>query len=207
MSICSSSISVVIVSGKPKNLTLFSIPKNFEVYVSTIVGLGLARNWGWSFTNGDIMVQLDDDLILKPELWVFVKSIKRGEFALAKVGDNLSSRVFIIWRDDFWSIGGCDPQLKYVFEDGDFAIRAKCMGLKLRIVPNNLFTHVEHPRNRYKNLVAINWEYSRVFVKYKREVFYNLLGFFWHPFDWRIKLQDLTMKIPFVLYWIIRGTK
>jgi GT2 family glycosyltransferase len=151
------------------------------------------------------MIQMDDDLIVDEAFWNWLNLLKPNEFALCKVGEHLSSRIFAIHLSDFWHIGGMNPNLKFVFEDSEFALRAQRLGLKLRIIPSKFYVHINHPRRRYHNLPAFNWEYCHMFVKYKRHVIRNLFEFFWRPFDWRIKLQDLVTKIPFTIYWIVRN--
>lgn len=183
------------------------VPHTFTVAYEE--GLGKARDAAIqrSFqTWSDFIVMLDNDLKLSTELWSWLFQLKEGTYAMVKVGEHYSTRVFAIHRRDYFKIGGFNKNIKYVFEDGDFAIRAKKQGLILRIIPNTLFKHKQHPRNRYRNLTALNWEYCQMLVKYKRYVFRNLFEFYWRPFDYRIKLHDLATKIPFTLYWILRGT-
>jgi GT2 family glycosyltransferase len=180
-------------------------PVKCEVIISDEIGLSKARNSGAKKATYPLIVMVDDDVTLMPEGWQWLITLQHGEFALAKVGNHLSSRTFAVWRDDFWRIGGFDESFKYVFEDGDFAIRAKKAGLRLKIMPGNFFVHHDHKRGfRFRNLAALDFEYTRVLVKYKREVFSNLFEFFWRPFDWRIKFQDLVFKTVFMVYWIIR---
>jgi GT2 family glycosyltransferase len=201
-------ISLVIPSRKQAPVAVsnsVSCPVKCEVILSSEIGLSKARNSGVRKSIYPFVVMVDDDVTLLPEGWAWLMSLRHGEFALAKVGNHLSSRTFAIWRDDFWYIGGFDESFKYVFEDGDFAIRAKKAGLHLKIMPSSFFVHHEHKRGfRFRNLAALDFEYTRVLVKYKREVFSNLFEFFWRPFDWRIKFQDLIFKTVFMVYWIIR---
>jgi len=202
-------IGVGIISLKDTSqiCTLRDIPKEYPVVLSDDLGVGYARNIvGNALCNCgcEILVLLDDDLNVMGELWSWLRSLKQDEFAMVDVNGHLSTRVFAAHKHLFQEVG-FDNSLRYVFEDGDFAIRAQKLGYHLCLVPPSLFSHKNHPRNRYKNLVALNWEYCRMFVKYKRHVFNNLFEFFWRPFDYRIKLQDLATKIPFTLYWILRS--
>ncbi len=203
-------VSLVVPSKKTSDVGVLNgstCPLACVVVVSREVGLSRARNFGVKQAVYPLVVMVDDDVTLSAEGWRWLVDLRRGEFALAKVGEHLSSRVFAVWREDFWRVGGFDEELKYVFEDGDFAIRAERAGLKLKIMPINFFIHHEHRRGfRFRNLAALDFEYTKILVKYKRQVFSNLFEFFWRPFDWRIKFQDFSFKVIFMVYWIIRGT-
>ena len=151
-----------------------------------------------------MLVLLDDDLDVSPKLWAWLSSLKSNEFAMCNVKGHLSTRVFAIHAYAFERIR-FDDSIKYIFEDGDFALRVQSWGCRLRIVPSTLYSHIEHKRKRYRNIAALNWEYCRMLVKYKRHVYRNLFEFFWRPFDYRIKFQDLVTKIPFTFFWILRS--
>jgi hypothetical protein len=158
---------------------------------------------------------LNDDLVISPELWRYVLSLKRGEFGLqvihnTKSGDQPCSRVFAIYGSDYWRVGGCDNSLKYFFEDGEFYIRALEAGLQFRRVPNECAVHIPHRHAFYDNkarVFAVTSEVCHVFVKYKRRVSCDFVGFFVPFRDYRVVVQHLVLRIGFMVYWIIRGDK
>ena len=205
-------IDAVVLSGKSTVKTLESL-KKFPFIRSVVVrtqGLGFARNLGVSKCNSDLVFMFDDDLIFGQNLMDLLLKVKPGEFAIAHNRDHYSTRVFAIHRSDYFNVGGFDSSIKYVFEDGDFVLRALKNGLKLKVVPSSLYFHVEHVPNRHKGGLAVfrlNKEYCRMLVKYKREVFSNLFMFFWYPKDYKIKLQDLVSKGFFMVFYIIKGVK
>jgi glycosyltransferase involved in cell wall biosynthesis len=203
-------VSIVIIAGKSQVKTLETItscPLPYDVEIIRESGLGYARDVGVSYAKSNLVVMLDDDLVIKPKLWNLLLNIQPREFFMCHEGEHLSSRIFAIHRDDYNRAGGFDPSIKYMFEDGDFAIRAQKAGLKLKVIPSHLYGHVAHKRrvDDINRMARMNFEYSQMLVKYKRHVFRNLFEFFWRPFDWRVKLQDLTTKIVFTVYWIMKG--
>ena len=205
------SLSIVIVSNKPveKMATLKTLnqPKFSSLIITRAFGFGKARNEGAVLSGKGLMVQLNDDLVLNPNLWEFAESFKRGEFGFQVVGEWVCSRVFIINLEDYWRIGGCDSNIKFAFEDGDFYIRALKAGLKFRRVPDDLAVHIPHEHSwmSMKNIAQIDWEWSRLFVKHKRQAKRNMVAFFFRPFHWRVIFQHFVLKTCFTIFWIIRG--
>jgi glycosyltransferase involved in cell wall biosynthesis len=209
------SVSIVIVSGKKENKTLQSLrnlPEGSEVIVSTKQGLGFARNYGASQCHNDLMVQLDDDLQVKPSLWRWVQNLKVGEFAMGTVdGVNPATRVFAIYLQDFVAVGGFDNSFRYVYEDWDFFRRATKQELEFRPVPVNLYTHIDHPnRTQGPKRFKIAWECAKFWAKYpsytddllgKRGIYYNSVSLFIFPLralDFRIFL----VRFFGALYWL-----
>ncbi len=205
----SSDVSIVVVSGKHRVLTTKSIkacPEPYELNINRTTGLGLARHEGILKTRAELIFMFDDDLILNPEIWPFLFSLKEGEFMMANVGEHLSARVFAIHRKDYFAIGGFDTRIKYIFEDGDFYLRALKTGLTFRAVPKSFYEHVYHtPRmhNRYL-AVRLSWEYSKMYVKYGRDVCSYPLEFFRRPFNWRIIPFHFLTKTVGIPYYLLR---
>jgi GT2 family glycosyltransferase len=183
-------------------------PVGSSLVVSRAFGFGLARNDGAKLLgNHGLMVQFNDDLVLSPKIWDFVFSVKHGEFAFQVVDEWVCSRVFVVHLEDYWGVGGCDENIKFAFEDGDFYLRAVKAGLKFKRVPDSLAVHIphEHCWMRMKNIAQVDWEWSRLFVKYKRQAKRNMFGFFIRPFHWHVVFQHFVLKVSFTVYWIIRG--
>ncbi len=214
-------IKIVIVSNKEsseiKSINTLKNPNNYPIFISKVFGFGNARNYGARhFGDSGLMIQLNDDLELSPDLLDFAQTIKRGEFAFqlvrSNVGDQPCSRVFIIHLEDYWKVGGCDASLKYFFEDGDFYHRATQQGLHFRIVPDNLAIHIPHQHAFYKpnmrKLVSIEAEVCRVFVKYGSNVVrFRHIDRFFVPFrDYRVVLQHLVLRVTFTIYFITKKT-
>ncbi len=169
------SIIVPVYSSCKVQIDLSSCPFDHEVLFIRALGIGLARNLGASRAKGDLIVMLDSDLILKPELWSWLVNLRRGTFAMVKnyEHNSYSSRVFAIHKDDYVQTGGFNPSLKYLWEDGEFALRASELGLKIAPVPSTLYKHIEHePRCLSKQFfILFNWEYARLFVKFSKKIY------------------------------------
>lgn len=76
--------------------------RKFRLVVSRRRGLALARNECFSFAGAeDLVVMVDDDLVFTGELLDWCVRVQRGNFALAKVGEHVSSRVLVIHKSDF----------------------------------------------------------------------------------------------------------
>lgn len=177
--------------------------------VSRSYGYGLARNDAAKFFGKKgLMVQFNDDLVLSPDIWNYLNSYQRGEFGFMVVDEWVCSRVFVIHLEDFWRIGGCDENIKYAFEDGDFYIRATQQGLRFKPIPSKLAKHISHPHSWWtmKNIAQIDFEWSQLFVKYKRKAKRNMFAFYFRPFHWKVLIQHFILKVIFTIYWIIRGT-
>lgn len=201
-------ISIIIPTAKTDVLTaksLVSCPVPYELIISKVAGVGAARAAGVSAAKNDLIVMFDDDLIIKPSLWQLVLSLKRGQFILAHVGEHLSTRVFAIHRCDYDLVGGFDSKIKYIFEDGDFYLRALKNGLKCKVISTAFYFHPYHtPRtvNRWL-LVRLAWEYSRLYVKYKRDLHNYPTDFFIRPLDYKVFLFHFPVKIFGIIYWYL----
>ncbi|MGF3522648.1 MAG: glycosyltransferase family 2 protein [Candidatus Bathyarchaeia archaeon] len=200
---CIRDCGIIIIASKPEIFTLKSLTgKRVSVFRGGS-GLGFVRDYAVRSNPNSLIVMFDDDLVVHREFWLWLQRLNQGEFAIARVGKHFSTRIFAIHKKDYLEVGGFDTKIKFVFEDGDFVVRALKTGLRIKIVPTHMYGHIEHPRFRYRNLGLFNLEYCRIFVKYRQWVYRNLFEFFWRPFDWRIKLPDLATKIPFTVFWII----
>src|SRR3990170_8549332 len=115
-------VFVVVVSNKPKaemkTLRYLPFPKIWNnLYIARRFGYGPARNQGAEhFGTEGLMVQLNDDLALSPDLWNYARTYRQGEFGFQVVNEWVCSRVFIIHLEDYWKIGGCDNSIKFAFE-------------------------------------------------------------------------------------------
>ena len=199
---------VVLISNKQIEdiRTLTQIP--YPCFISRVFGFGPARNYGAKhYGNSGLMVQFNDDLVLNPRIWGFIQAFKRGEFGLQIVDEWVCSRVFVIHLEDYWKVGGCMENIKFAFEDGDFYLRALQAGLRFRRIPSNLAIHIPHQHSwmSMKNIAKIDSEWSRLFVKYKRNAKRNMFAFFIRPFHWKVVFQHFVLKVFFTNYWLLRG--
>jgi glycosyltransferase involved in cell wall biosynthesis len=153
-----SAISIIITTIKDNIVTMGSLehcPVPYEVVISNKRGLGYARNWGAKQAKNDLLVFLDDDLRLKDEIWKEILSTRKGEFKMTLFQDFPITRVTVIHKEDFWSIGGFDERFLYTNEDRDFYARAVMKHLRFTKIPLDLTVHMAHQR-RSKNIhVAI----------------------------------------------------
>jgi glycosyltransferase involved in cell wall biosynthesis len=174
-----------------------------ELLYSHKKGIGAAREDLMIRSQGDLIVMLDDDITVKVGLAEFLLSLKSGEFAMAKVGNHVSTRVFAIHRLDYHLTDGFDSSIKYVFEDGAFYVDAINKGLKFREVPADLYSHREHVnRTGDSRKFASWWEHSKMLVKYKHYVYPGIVGFF----GLRSAIKQphiLLVKTVGVIYWVI----
>lgn len=195
-------------NDKIKTLETLSCSQPHNLVFCRSLGYGKARNdAAKTFGSTGLMIQLNDDLVLSPKLWSFALKIKRGEFGFQIVNEWVCSRVFIIHLEDYWKIGGCDNTIKYAFEDGDFYLRAIKKGLIFHSIPTELAQHIPHKHafTYMKNIAKIDYEWTKLFVKYKRNVQHNMFRFFINPFDYRVLFQHFVLKVTFVIYWLIHG--
>jgi glycosyltransferase involved in cell wall biosynthesis len=205
-----SGLSIVIPTVKARAMvedSLGSCPVPCEVIVRRDSGIAFARNQGARAATLGLMVQLDDDLTLKPEIWSFIRSVKPGEFAMCYVTRHVATRVFIIHLDDFWQLGGFDEAIRYVWEDGEFYMRAVKAGLRFRLVPPNLYVHRDHTSVRMSSRLKAfktGWEWCKFFARYNRWVEPNMFSFFLEPVRKR-HYRDAVFKFVCTFYWLTVG--
>jgi GT2 family glycosyltransferase len=199
-------ISIVIPTAKSEAKTIESLkhcPLPYELLITHANGLGEARHNAIIAAKNELVAMFDDDIIIYPQLWQHVQSLKSNEFLIAHVGEHISTRVFVIHKADYLKVGGFDPKIKYIFEDGDFYLRAQEAGLVPKIVPQSLYEHPYHPprtQNR-KTLIHLSWEYSRLYVKYKRNLHNYPTDFFIRPLDYKVFLFHFPIKIIGIIFW------
>lgn len=201
--------TIVITSQKETITTLpsaASLLPDFETVISRKQGLGYARNYGARQAHRNLLVFLDDDLTLKPQLTEHL-NVDAGCFAMTFLGGFPCTRVLAINREDFWSIGGFDETIKFTGEDRDFYIRALDAGLKFKQIPLALVTHKPHIP-RYRNIhtaIGCIKENAQFALKYWRR---NPRKMFKVEITNRLKHhQARTLIIYFlcILYYIMRG--
>ena len=209
------SIIVPIYSNCKVQTDLSSCPFDNEVIFVRAVGIGLARSLGDSAAKGDLIVMLDSDLILKPELWYWLANLRRGTFAMVKKAiwnyehNSYSSKVFAIHKDDYVKTGGFNPSLKYLWEDGEFALRASELGFKIAPVPSTLYEHIEHePRCLNKQFfILFNWEYARLFVKFNKKICPKVERWFLVPANLKkgeFNPAPILMKLAGFFFWNLK---
>lgn len=204
-------LNIAIITLKPvdkvKTLETLHCPVQHKLSFCRTLGYGKARNTvAKKFGSSGLMVHFNDDLILSPQIWKQILNLKRGEFILTREGKHLCSRVFAVYLEDFWKVNGCDENIKYVFEDGDFAYRAQQAGLKLKVLSPEFAKHIPHIHSFYKSkkIVPISWESCKMYVKYKRNFDSDPLRFFIPFRDYRVVLQHLLLRVTFTIVWIVR---
>ena len=202
------SVVIPIQLGCKVQTNLSGCPQNCDAIFVRNLGIGLARSVGASAAKGDLIVMLDSDLVVKPELWTWLLTLKNGTFAMAKNTEhrNYSSRIFAIHRDDYVKVGGFNPSLKYLWEDGEFALRASNLGFKVVAVPSDLYQHIEHePRCRNKQFfISFNWEYARLMVKFNRRIYPNLANWFFDLLNLKerqFNLKPIMVRIVGFFFW------
>ncbi len=205
------SIIVPIYSNHKLKTDLSSCPFDHEVIFIRALGIGLARSLGFSKSNGDLVIMLDSDLILKPELWSWMANLKRGTVAMVKNNkhNSYSSRVFAIHKDDYIKTGGFNPCLKYLWEDGEFALRASERGLKISPVPSIFYEHIEHePRCISKQFfMFFNWEYARLFVKFSRKIYPRVERWFLDQANLKkgkFNLRPILVRLAGFFFWNLK---
>ncbi|HMK95330.1 MAG TPA: glycosyltransferase [Candidatus Limnocylindrales bacterium] len=134
-----------------------TIPFPHEIIISNKAGVALARNWGAKRAKGNVLLFLDDDVILHPELWSKIARLKNNEFMMF-LPENARipcSRLMCISTGVFWELGGFDETFTLTSEDHDFYIRALDAKMKFVPVTSALLTHVDHP-SRLRNIHVAN---------------------------------------------------
>lgn len=147
-------MSIVVTSAKARVETLALLPPGLDglpCVVSRAAGLGFARNEGARRAKGKLLVFLDDDLLLNPDIVKVIFDVKQGEFAMTFLGGFPCTRVMVIYAADFWRVGGFDESIRFTGEDRDFYVRALEAGLKCRKIPIDLVYHRPH-KVRAKNI-------------------------------------------------------
>ena len=200
-------VSIIIPTMKKKVITdPKTCPVPHETIISRKQGISHARNWGAKKAKHNLLVFLDDDLILKKQVWKYLLNIKHGEFAMYKLFNYPCTRVFSIHKDDFWSIGGFDETINYIGEDRIFYAQAREKGFKCIMIPPHSVTHIPHKpalSNRYVKLVAAI-ELMRLFVIHTRKVEHNMFKMYLIPLKNR-RFWDALMNLFATLYWLVRG--
>jgi glycosyltransferase involved in cell wall biosynthesis len=164
-------ISIIIITCKEQQVTVNSLsycPVPYQLILSRKYGTGHARNYGAKQAKHDLLVFLDDDLILKPEIWDYVLTTNHGEFRMTFLSDFPCTRVMSIHKHDFWKVGGFDEKIQVTGEDREFYARAVEHGLKFTKIPINLTIHKHHtPRSKNKRTVIRGaYEDMRFVLKY-----------------------------------------
>jgi glycosyltransferase involved in cell wall biosynthesis len=183
-----------------------------EVIVERATGIGLARNLGVLKSKGDIIVMLDSDLNVKPELWHWLVKLRRGTLAMVKncKHQSYSSRVFAIHREDYLKIGGFNSSLKYLWEDGEFALRASEKGFKIAPVPLTMYEHLEHEPRCLKSqfFIPFNWEYARLFVKFNRKIYPRVERWFLDQANLkkgRLNAAPILVRLAGFFFWNLKS--
>ena len=207
------SIVIPVQLGCKTQTNLSACPPNCEAIFVRNRGIGRARSVGASIAKGDLIIMLDSDLVVKPELWTWLLTLKNGTIAMAKNIEhhNYSSRIFAIHIDDYDKVGGFNPSLKYLWEDGEFALRASNLGFKVVAVPSDLYQHIEHePRCQNKQFfISFNWEYARLIVKFNRMIYPNVANWFFDLLNLRerqFNLKPIMVRIVGFFFWNMKRT-
>jgi hypothetical protein len=196
---------------KIQTLKTLNCPYPHRLIFCRAKGFGNARNVAATYfgSSKDVMVQFNDDLVISPKIWKHILELKHGEFILSREGEHLCSRIFAIHLNDYWSVGGCDGNITYCFEDGDFAYRAQKKHLRLKVLSPKFAKHIVHPHAFYnpKRIVPITWEFCKMYVKYTRHFDKNPLHFYFPFHDYKVALKHLILRLVFTVIWIIKGVK
>jgi len=205
------SVIVPVYSDYKVQTNLSICPVHCEAIFVRTLGIGLARSKGASAAKGDLIVMLDSDLHVMPELWTWLLALKHGTFAMVKNVEHqsYSSRVFAMHKDDYVKTGGFNPSLKYLWEDGEFALRASNLGFKMVSVPSNLYQHIEHqPRFQNKQFfIPFNWEYARLIVKFNRRIYPKLMSWFFDQTNLKkrqFNFQQIMVRMVGFFFWNLR---
>jgi len=197
------SLVILSLDGSHKSLNC-----NFphETLIVKTRGWGKARCFGIDNAQNDFVVMVNGDVEVKAEAWPLLFSCKHGEFFMANHNGGACSRIFAIHREDCNSV--CfNSSLKYIFEDGDFYVRALAKGFKCHIVPSNLYVHPTHYNPilfDFKQSWFLDWEYSRMFAKYSFFVRRDLFNFFIQPFSVK-RVPNMILRVYATLFWVARG--
>ena len=177
-----------------------------ELLIVRVRGWGLARCVALKRASCGFIVIVNGDVDVEAELWPVLLGCGRGEFFMTNYRGGACSRVFAGWVEDVARVG-FDAGLKYIFEDGDFYVRALRAGLRCRVVPDGLFSHVEHrhdfiynPRSSF----LFDIEYSRMMARYKFFVRRDLFNFFLQPWCLR-RLPNMLLRVFATLFFVVRG--
>jgi glycosyltransferase involved in cell wall biosynthesis len=202
-------ISIIITTIKDNIVTIGFLehcPVPYEVIISNKRGLGFARNWGAKQAKNDLLVFLDDDLWLKDEIWKEILSTRKGEFKMTFLEGFPTTRVMVIHKEDFWSIGGFDERILYTGEDRDFYVRAVMKPLRFIEIPANLIIHKGHQRKSRNIHIAIRAtaENVRFILKYAGRFPIILKVDFLDRFK-RRQIRTLLIQVFLFYYYLIRG--
>ena len=202
-------ISIIITTIKDNIVTLESLgrcPVPYEAIISKKRGLGFARNWGAKQAKNDLLVFLDDDLGLEDEIWKEILSTQKGEFKMTCLGGFPITRIMVIHKKDFWSIGGFDEKILYASEDRDFYARAVMKHLRYMEIPATLTIHVAHQR-RSRNIhvaIRVTAENVQFILKYAG----RFPQVFKVDFLDRLKrrqIRTLLLQVLMLYYYLIKG--
>jgi len=202
-------VSIIIPTIKNNITTLTSLehcPVSHELIISRKYGLGLARNYGAKQARNELLVFLDDDLTLKPEIWKEILDTEKGEFRMIFVKGFPITRVMVIHQEDFWNVGGFDPYFLFSSEDRDFYARALLHGLHFKPIPISLTIHKSHGRRTRNIHVAIRAIYENVYFILKYAGRFPIVL----KVDWldRLKqgqLRTLLIQTFIFYYYLIKG--
>lgn len=181
-------VSIIIPSSKNQIQTLESLkhcPVPYRLIIVRKHGLGFARNWGARQASNKLLIFLDDDVELQPEMWHELLLTNQGEFKMVMVCGSPATRVFVIHTEDFWSINGFDEKLVYGGEDRDFYLRAVKHGLKLKLIQSGLINHISHkPRLCDRKITLLHLleicklvaRHGNKYIEFKRFLLARALG-------------------------------
>jgi len=146
------SCSLLIITNKEKVQTLDD--PLIEKYVSeTLIdkskGVAHARNRLAYAAQNDILVFIDDDVKLEPELWDQITQVQPHQILMAQGYQHPITRVMAIRKRTFFKIGGFDEKIKYNGEDLDFYWRALNQGYMIGILPGCQIHHEPHKKSNW----------------------------------------------------------
>jgi glycosyltransferase involved in cell wall biosynthesis len=200
-------ISIIVPTLKNEPLTtksLFHCPVPYQLILSKKPGLGCARNYGAKQAKYDLLVFLDDDLTLKPEIWKHILNTRKGEFKMTKWPRPVT-RAMVIHSEDFWRVGGFDESIKALGEDLVFYVEAIQHGLNFSEIPIGLMIHEDHEPRSHNKRVAIDMilDTSRNFARYGFRL-YGLTEFARNSVLREMLLRSFVIRLSSFTYYAFK---
>jgi len=162
------SCSLLIITNKEKIQTLDDplIEKYVsETLIDKSIGVSHARNRLAYTAQNDILVFLDDDVKLEPNIWEQIIAIQPNQIFMTQGYQHPITRVMAINKKTFFEIGGFDENIRYNGEDLDFYWRALNQGYTIGILPSCQIYHESH---RKSNWTKYHFESAYTRVKHRR---------------------------------------
>ena len=174
-----------------KKLDKTTYAGEYECILATAIGKAKCRNLAASQAKGRYLVFVDSDCWCYPEILIWMLfwiTEHPNEILSYYARAYCTTRALAISKEQFYKLKGFNEAFHEPM-DQEFGIRAIRSGVKIHYIPREWIIHIEHPGNRYIEIVRRPFERMKMLVCYPSEMWNTyaegekaLLKFVWRGF-------------------------